>query len=332
MSSLILIAFPFTLLLTIVLGHFLLPKLRALHLGQTVREDGPKSHFAKNGTPTFGGLIFAPPIFMVGVFLYFYLGENQILSVILMILGFSCIGFIDDYIKVRVDKGGLTVLQKTIGMVVLCLMITLFVLFSNGNPILLLPFVSEPIEVVGWWKLLYGIFIMLYVYFCINAVNLTDGIDGLASSVTIVSMYSVLMVSVFCLGFGNWIAVLALAVAGGCAGFLVFNKYPAQVFMGDVGSLTLGAFAGLLPLLLGVPWIFLFIGFIYVIEGLSVVLQVGYFKYTKKKYQKGKRIFRMSPIHHHFELGGWNENRIVRTFCVIQILASLVGILLLMTR
>ncbi len=318
------------LILTVVFGFLGLPVLRRLHVGQTVRDDGPQSHLKKSGTPTFGGLFFLLPLALLGIYAIFQGSRQRPLAVlILLMLVFAAVGFLDDFIKVRISKKGLSVRQKT---VMLMLFSTLFVVYylwlEPDQAFFLIPLSGQIITVIGWVKIPYAAFLILYLFFTCNAVNITDGVDGLASSVTAISTIFlgcaglILKTKMSGLDSGIW---LSWAIAAGCLGFLVFNRHPAKVFMGDTGSQALGAGVAGIALLYGAPWLILFVGVIYMAEAGSVIIQVAYFKKTG-----GRRIFRMSPIHHHFELGGWPEKKVVAVFSLITLIGSAVGLLLLL--
>jgi phospho-N-acetylmuramoyl-pentapeptide-transferase len=317
-------------IVTVLAGGIGLPLLRRLQVGQHVRDDGPASHLKKSGTPTFGGLFFLLPIALLGVLSFFLDERLQPLAVlILTMLLFGGVGFVDDYIKVRITKKGLSVKQKTILLLVFTALYTLYYLFfAPQQPFLLLPFSGVQIPIAGWWRLPYGLFIVVYLFFACNAVNITDGVDGLLSSVTVISTLAMglaalmLRLAIPAARPAGW---LAAAMLGGCLGFLVFNRHPAKVFMGDTGSQALGAgFAGM-TLLLGAPWLFILPGIIYLADAMSVVIQVAYFKKTG-----GRRIFKMSPIHHHYELSGWSENKVVLVFSLVTLIGSAIGLLLLL--
>jgi len=224
----------------------------------------------------------------------------------------------------------LSVRQKTILLLAFSIAFTLWYLLAMpSEPFLIVPGLgSLPIQ--GWWKMPYGVFVVIYLFFIANSVNLTDGVDGLASSVTVLAGLALAAAGFLLQGLGLDTALTgpamatSLMLAAGCLGFLVYNRHPAQVFMGDTGSQALGAGVAAIALFYGVPWILLFIGFIYIAESLSVVIQVAYFKRTG-----GKRIFRMSPIHHHFELGGWKENKVVLVFAAVTLVGSVLGLGLL---
>lgn len=319
------------LVLTVLTGLVGLPLLGRLSVGQTVRDDGPKTHYVKSGTPTFGGFFFLVPLVLVTVAVQFIYGySSAILAILLLILAFGFAGFLDDYIKVRISKKGLSVRQKTILLLAFSIGFTLWYLLAlSVEPFLIVPGLGS-LPILGWWKLPYGVFVVIYLFFIANSVNLTDGVDGLASSVTVLAGLALAAAGLLLKGLGLETALtgpalaVSLMLAAGCLGFLVFNHHPAKVFMGDTGSQALGAGVAAIALFYGVPWILLFIGFIYVAESLSVVIQVAYFKRTG-----GKRIFRMSPIHHHFELGGWKENKVVLVFSIVTLLGSVLGLLLL---
>lgn len=318
----------FIILLTLFLGKLGLPFLQRLHLGQTVRSDGPKTHFVKSGTPTFGGLFFLIPLAISALILPFF-DRNWIsysLIIVLMLL-FGLIGFLDDYIKVRVDKEGLSVFQKTIGLTLICILFAVWLLwFSDFEPFIYLPFVEKEVIIQGNWKFVYLVFIILYLFFMSNAVNITDGLDGLASSLMTVSAISLGVCIYFVYSIGKTMQPMigaCLALAAGSIGFLFYNHHPAKVFMGDTGSQALGAgFAGI-ALVVGMPWLMIIIGLIYILEALSTLVQVVYFKLTS-----GKRLFKMAPLHHHFELSGWAERKVVRNFVIAGIACGILGILI----
>ena len=317
------------LVLTLLAGWLGMPLLSRLNVGQRVRDDGPASHLKKSGTPTFGGLFFLIPILLLGIFAIFTDSGLRTLSVlVLFMLLFAGVGFYDDFIKVRINKKGLTARQKTILQGLLCVLFTIYYLWlAPEQAFFLVPFYGQ-VAISGWVALPYAVFVVLYLYFVCNAVNITDGVDGLSSSVTAVCTLAMAAAGLI-LSNGNIAARpaawLAAAIMGGCLGFLVFNRHPARVFMGDTGSQALGIGVATIALLYGAPWLLLLMGVIYIAEAMSVVIQVAYFKKTG-----GKRIFRMSPLHHHYELGGWQENRIVITFTLVTVAGSLIGLLLLL--
>lgn len=317
------------LVLTIVCGLLGLPLLRHLKVGQTVRDDGPKSHLKKSGTPTFGGFFFLIPLTLLGLYAWLRGGSLQPAAVVvLLMLTFGLTGFLDDYIKVRVSKKGLSVRQKTILMLIFSSLFAAYYLYLAPTPaFFLLPFSGRVLPIVGWFRLPYAVFVVLVLFFTSNSVNLTDGVDGLASSVTVISAAGFAAAGLIIRSAlpgteaGIW---LSLAIAAGCLGFLAFNRHPAKVFMGDTGSQALGAGITGIALIYGAPWLILFLGFIYMVESASVMIQVTYYRKTG-----GKRIFRMSPIHHHYELGGWSETKIVGVFTLVTLAGCLVGLLIL---
>ena len=306
MSILITIIAAFAL--TALLGLGVVPMLRALKAGQSIREIGPKWHNTKAGTPTMGGIMFiaaAVVCVLAGGWTAMMAGTYEQLMVLGFSLVFGAIGFVDDFVKVKLKRNlGLTALQKLILQLAAAL-IYLALLRWNGNlsTELLIPFAGIRVS-VNW--IVYLFFAVFVIVGCVNAVNLTDGVDGLASGVTVPVMIFFTFVA---WSQGNTtLALFPAAVLGGLLGFLCYNFHPAKVFMGDTGSLFLGGAVCGVAFALDMPLVLLLVGIVYLIETLSVILQVGYFKLTH-----GKRIFRMTPIHHHFEMGGWSE---VKIFCV----------------
>lgn len=315
--------------LTVLCGFLGLPLIRRLHLGQQVRDDGPKTHFKKSGTPTFGGFFFLIPfaIFLIFQALTQKL-DAQFTAVVLLMFCFAAVGFADDYVKVRVDRHGLSVRQKTICLGLASLLFSIWYLWiSPAAPILILPF-SGRIEVISnGWKYLYLLIMILYLFFIANSVNIADGVDGLCASLSFfccLSLYFVLCLLEKKHGILPMpgLQLASLCMAAGTAGFFVFNHHPAKIFMGDTGSQSLGAGIAAIALIAGVPWILLFLALVFIVEGLSTLIQVAYFKMSG-----GKRIFRMAPLHHHFELGGWSEWKIVTIFSICGILAAMIGLL-----
>lgn len=306
--------------ISIVLCPVVIPFLRRLKFGQYVREDGPRSHLKKAGTPTMGGLII---LISVVVTSSLYLRDYpEILPILFATVGFGLIGFLDDYIKVVMRRSlGLRAWQK------LVLQFGVTVIFAyyytehlHYEMQMLIPFTGG-IAAGSYISLPAGVFLPFLLFVMVgtvNGTNFTDGLDGLASSVT-------LLVSVFftvvAIGTGSTAAPVCAAVAGALMGFLVFNVYPASVFMGDTGSLALGGFVASTALLLKMPLYILIVGVIYLVEVLSVILQVGYFKITH-----GKRIFKMAPIHHHFEQSGWSETKVVAVFSIVTALFCLIAL------
>ena len=321
-----LLVIPLAFVLTVLLGHYLIKYLERTQVRQTVRDDGPQSHFIKSGTPTMGGLMFLLPTLLIGIAASIYARSWIVMVVLIITLTMAVIGFLDDYIKVRINKEGLTPAQKTRPMLIACVVFAIYYLYLNpAAPEIIWPFAWGVTPIVGIWKAIYGVFIVIFMYFTINAVNITDGVDGLLSTLSI-PVFSSLIIAVIHHARGNAsgqaASLVYLALIGGLLGFLVYNHHPAKIFMGDTGSLAIGALFASSVIFLGAPWLLLGSGIIYLVEAMSVVIQVLYFKATH-----GKRIFRMSPIHHHFELGGWSENKIVAVFSAIALLGSLLALL-----
>ena len=296
--------------LALVLGKVLIPALRALKAGQSIREVGPKWHNGKAGTPTMGGLMFIAASALciaTGWYAMRQTGDYSHLLVLALALMFGLIGFYDDFIKVKKKRNlGLTGVQKLILQVLAAgVFLLLMYLTDSLHYDLYIPFVKEPVAHVP--PVLYLAVAVFAIVGCVNAVNLTDGIDGLASGVTVPVMLFFTIVSMSMKRMG--LATFPAALLGGLGGFLCYNFYPAKVFMGDTGSLFLGGAVVGLAFALDMPLVLLLVGLIYIIETLSDILQVGYFKLTH-----GKRIFKMAPIHHHFEMCGWSEKKIWTVF------------------
>ncbi len=301
-------------LITVLLGPIIIPYLRKLKFGQTVRDDGPQSHLKKNGTPTMGGILFLISITIMT--LPFIKSYPNVVPVLFLTLGFGLIGFLDDYIKVVLKRSmGLTSLQKMLGQIVVTGIFAYYVMnVSDVDLAMRIPFMDKTIDM----GILTIPVMFLIILGTVNGSNFTDGIDGQESSVTVIIATFFAVVSV-CMGAG--IEPVACAVIGGLLGFLMFNVYPASVFMGDTGSLALGGFVVGCAYMTGLQLFLPIVAFIYMIEVCSVIIQVTYFKLTV-----GKRFFRMAPIHHHFELGGWSETKVVAVFTTVTALLCLVAI------
>ncbi|MFO7637124.1 MAG: phospho-N-acetylmuramoyl-pentapeptide-transferase [Clostridia bacterium] len=306
---------------TALAGRFFIPLLRRFRFGQTVRDDGPGSHLKKTGTPTMGGIFFLFPVLAVALF--FSEERMEMLFMVLAILGFAVVGFIDDFIKIRKkSKDGLTVAGKTVLLLLVSTAYAVYtVLFTTSGSDMVIPFTGLT-QTYIIPEYIYIPFLVLFLYLMTNSVNLSDGVDGLCSGVTIIVLLFFMLVSLF---HPHWreSGLLASCFIGGLMGFLLYNVHPAKVFMGDVGSLALGGAVGIIAIYMKMPWIILVAGIVYVIEAISVVIQVGYYKKTKK------RIFRMAPIHHHFELLGWSEKKITLVFCMVTLAGCLLSFLLL---
>lgn len=297
------------------LGPVLLPFLHKLKIGQSIRQEGPKSHLSKAGTPTMGGLIFLAGMLVSTLIMRNF--SREVAFVLSSTLGFGLIGFLDDYIKVVLKRNlGLKAYQKIIGQLVVGTILAVYAASLFGTDIYI-PLINRYFDL----GILYVPFILFILVATTNSVNLTDGLDGLAGTVTSVVLFFFVFAADI-LGLQS-LVLLAFAFIGGLAGFLRYNRFPARVFMGDLGSLSLGGAVAGFAIATKLPLLIPIVGFIYLVEAISVILQVASFK------TRGKRIFRMSPIHHHFELGGWNEVKVVRVFSGITIALSIVGFLLI---
>lgn len=303
-----------------LMGKWLIPRLRALKAGQEIREVGPKWHNSKAGTPTMGGLcfIFASAFSAVTGWYGYRTGDYTHLLVLALAVMFGAIGFYDDYIKVKKHRNlGLTGLQKLLLQIAAAVIFLLALHFTGELKYdLYIPFVRQPVAKVP--TVLYLAVAVFVIVGCVNAVNLTDGIDGLASGVTLPVMVFFTVTALGKEKFG--LAAFPATLAGGLIGFLFYNFYPAQAFMGDTGSLFLGGAVVGLAFALDIPLVLLLVGLIYIIETLSDILQVGYFKLTH-----GKRIFKMAPIHHHFEMCGWSEKKIWTVFVLTTVVMCVVA-------
>ena len=286
--------------ISVLLGPVIIPILRRLKFGQTERDDGPQSHLKKNGTPTMGGLIILSAIVVTS--LLYVKDYPRIIPILFVTVGFGVIGFLDDYIKIILRRSeGLTPGQKMLGQILVTAVFAFYYYNATGGEMaMLIPFYPGHSLHLGWLAIPV---LFLAIIGTVNGVNFTDGLDGLASSVTVLVA---VFFTVVAMGTKSGIEPITCAVVGSLMGFLLFNVYPASVFMGDTGSLALGGFVASAAYMMEMPIFILIVGMIYWIESRSVMIQVTYFKKTK-----GKRFFRMAPIHHHFELGGWSETRVV---------------------
>lgn len=300
--------------LTAVMGPFVIPYLQKLKVGQTVRDDGPESHLKKNGTPTMGGIMIIAGMLLAS--LVYVRRYPDVIPVLMMTVGFGMIGFIDDYVKVVLKRAmGLRAWEKLSLQFVVTAIFAYYMMNIAGVSLkILIPFTGGRSVDIGWPAVP---LLFLAVLGTVNGANFTDGLDGLASSVTaaIAAFFGVVAISV-----GSGVAPAAAALVGALLAFLLFNVHPASVFMGDTGSLALGGFVVATAYMLNMPIFILIVAFIYFVEVLSVMIQVGYYKISG-----GKRVFKMAPIHHHFELCGWSETRIVAVFTIITILLCVVG-------
>lgn len=306
-------------LATIVTGPILLPVLKKLKLRQTIRDNGPKSHLSKMGTPTMGGLIFLIPVFVAGMMYANY--DNRIVSLVLLTAGFALVGFLDDFIKVwKKSKDGLSANQKMLGLLVISAIFATYISMSDIGTSIIIPFFAfERTIDLG---IFYIPFTMIVLVGTSNAVNITDGLDGLATGTTFFASLFLAMIAMTSLEF-EYINFFAVALCGGTLGFLLYNFYPAKLFMGDTGSLALGGAISAIAIVMRLHLILLVLGGIFVLEAFSVIIQVVSFKLTKK------RVFKMAPLHHHFELSGWKETNIVYLFWSVTIILGVLALLFL---
>ena len=304
--------------LSAIMGPVIIPILRKMKMGQTEREEGVKEHLKKAGTPTMGGVIILLSVVLTSVF---YIGSHpKIIPILFVTLGFGIIGFIDDYLKVVMKRSdGLFPKQKMALQILVTAVFAFYIVkFTDVSLAMLIPFTGGKYLDIGWLAIP---LLFIAVIGTVNGVNFTDGLDGLASSVTVIVAVFFTVVSV---GTSAGIEPITCAVVGGLMGFLLFNVFPAQVFMGDTGSLALGGFVAGAAYMMQMPLFIILVGLIYFVEVLSVMLQVSYFKATH-----GKRIFKMAPIHHHFELCGWSETRVVAVFTIVTTIMCLIAFMAL---
>jgi phospho-N-acetylmuramoyl-pentapeptide-transferase len=315
-NSVIIYSILASFLISTILGPLFIPLLHRLKFGQNIREEGPKSHQKKAGTPTMGGIVF-----IVSTIIVMVLGvkdpSDEAMIALYALIAFGFIGFLDDFLKILRKKNlGLRAYQKMILLVVFSTIFAYYA-YSNSNigTRIIVPFSKVTVD-LGIW---YIPFIVLFFAATTNGVNLTDGLDGLATSVTLLVMTFFTVVS---FGMGSYtLSRFCVIVAGGLLGFLRINAFPARVFMGDTGSLALGGAVAATAMMLKLPLIVIIVGGIYVMETLSVILQVASFKLT------GKRIFKMAPLHHHFELKGWHETKVVSIFSIVTVVLCLIAFL-----
>ena len=302
--------------LCVIMGPVIIPILRRLKMGQTEREDGVKSHLKKAGTPTMGGVIILLSIVITSVF---YIKDYpKILPILFVTLGFGLIGFLDDYLKVVMRRSdGLYPKQKMALQIVVTAIFAFYILkFTDVSLEMRLPFSGGKYLNIGWLAVPV---MFIAVIGTVNGVNFTDGLDGLASSVTVLVATFFTVVAI---GTKSGISPITCAVVGALLGFLLFNVYPASVFMGDTGSLALGGFVASTAYMLQMPIFIIIVGLVYLVEVASVMIQVTYFKKTG-----GKRFFKMAPIHHHFELCGWSETKVVAVFSIITAILCLIALM-----
>lgn len=303
-------------IVTVVLGFFGIPLLKKLKARQSVREEGPKSHRVKSGTPTMGGIFMLAASLVVVLFNKMI--DPAVLWLLFLTIGHGILGFLDDFIKAEKKRNlGLTARQKMLGQLILAGLFCWGVVDTLGLPFsIAIPFTQCDIS-IGWF---YYPFVILVIVGTSNAVNLTDGLDGLASGCCIIAFSAY---AVYCYMNGvNDLGYFIIILAGSCAGFLFFNYHPAKVFMGDTGSLALGGAIAGIAVITRTELLLIFLGLIFVLEALSVIIQVASFQLT------GKRVFKMSPLHHHFELSGWSEVHVVWAFWFFEGLAACLSLIL----
>ena len=315
-----------TFALTVVMSFVMIPILRRLKVGQQERSDGPESHLKKQGTPTMGGIIIIIAVIITCLFMFYYYTHKtiepeiakNIIAILVATVGFGIIGFIDDFKKVVLkNTKGLSPKAKMLGLLIVAVGYTVFLtnVLKIGTD-MYIPFLKQTIPLPIWIYIPFAIFVMLGTT---NAVNLTDGIDGLSSSVTTIIVTCLTVIAII---FNvKEVTLFGACVAGACLGFLLFNLYPSKVMMGDTGSLFLGGAVSAMALYLKMPLILVIIAIVPILETLSVMIQVAHFKRT------GKRIFKMAPLHHHFELSGWKENKVVSRFSLVTLIVCIIGVL-----
>jgi len=301
--------------LSVIMGPVVIPILRKLKMKQTEREDGVKSHLKKAGTPTMGGVIILASIVLTSLF--FIKDYPKIIPIMFVTVGFGLIGFLDDYLKVVMKRSdGLFPKQKMALQILVTAVFAFYIVKVAQVPLtMLIPFTKGKYLDLGFLAVP---LLFIVIIGTVNGVNFTDGLDGLASSVTVLVATFFTVVAI---GTKSGIEPITCAVVGALLGFLLFNVYPASVFMGDTGSLALGGFVASTAYMLQMPLFIVIVGMIYLVEVLSVIIQVTYFKKTG-----GKRIFKMAPIHHHFELCGWSETRVVAVFSIVTAILCLVAL------
>lgn len=311
----VILSLALSILVVVGLGPKVIPMLKKMKFGQTVRTEGPQSHLAKNGTPTMGGVMMIISI-LVSTILFAGFNFYTIIALISM-LGFGLVGFLDDYIKVVKKRSlGLTPIQKIVGQVTLALLIPLSqVIFKPEMTKLVIPFMDTTLDL----GILYVPFMAFVIIGTVNAVNLTDGLDGLSSSITVI--VSVFFIAIAIKSGISEVSIFSASVMGACLGFLAFNKYPAEVFMGDTGSMALGGAVVGMATLTNMTLLIPIVGGIYFAEALSVIIQVVSFK------TRQKRVFKMAPLHHHFEQCGWKETKVVKRFCLTSVILLAIGFL-----
>ncbi|WNS43827.1 phospho-N-acetylmuramoyl-pentapeptide-transferase [Paenibacillus sp. MMS20-IR301] len=312
--QLLLLTIAVSFILAVIAAPLIIPLLRRMKFGQQVRDDGPQTHLKKAGTPTMGGIIIMVAFTLS--FLKFSVINSDFYVLLVGTLGYGLIGFLDDYIKIVFKRSlGLTARQKLLGQLLVGIALSTLLISAGHSTSISIPGTSVNFD---WGVWFYYPFIVLMMMAVTNAVNFTDGVDGLLSGVSAIALAAFAVVAMQATSIAA--GVCAAAMIGAVLGFLVFNAHPAKVFMGDFGSFGIGGAIGAIAIVTKTELLFVVIGGVFVIEMLSVIIQVASFK------TRGKRIFRMSPIHHHFELGGWSEWRVVVSFWAVSLVLAAVGL------
>lgn len=316
MNQTVIMSVVISFVISVLLGPLIIPFLRKLKVGQTVRDDGPQTHLKKSGTPTMGGILILISITVTSII--YVKDYPKIMPILFSTLGFGLIGFMDDYIKVVLKRSmGLKPWQKMLGQIVVTGIFAYYLSqYAQVSLVMKIPFAHGKFLDCGIFNIPILFFIVIAT---VNGANFTDGLDGLASSVTVMIATFFTVVAV---GTASGIEPVTCAVVGALLGFLLFNVYPASVFMGDTGSLALGGFVAATAYMLQMPLFIPIVALVYAVEVTSVIIQIGYFKLTG-----GKRFFKMAPIHHHFELCGWSETRVVAVFSIVTAILCLIALL-----
>lgn len=312
-----------TFIISVIIALIIIPILKKLKIGQIEREDGPESHLSKQGTPTMGGVIMLIAIIISAIITFIYYSKTDLaiaknmIPLLIIAIGIGLIGFIDDFKKLILkNTKGLKPSYKMLGLLIISVVFVMYIInFTNVNTEILIPFTDNHINLPIWIFIPFAIFVILATT---NAVNLTDGVDGLGGSVSVIIIATLTVIGMIL--DVQEIVIFGSIVCGACLGFLIFNIHPAKIFMGDTGSLMLGGIISAMAIYLRIPLILILIAIIPILETLSVIIQVTYYRKTKK------RIFKMAPLHHHFELSGWSENKVVSIFSLITTIVCIIGI------
>lgn len=312
-----------TFIISVIIALIIIPILKKLKIGQIEREDGPESHLSKQGTPTMGGVIMLIAIIISAIITFIYYSKTDLaiaknmIPLLIIAIGIGLIGFIDDFKKLILkNTKGLKPSYKMLGLLIISVVFVMYIInFTNVNTEILIPFTDNYINLPIWIFIPFAIFVILATT---NAVNLTDGVDGLGGSVSVIIIATLTVIGMIL--DVQEIVIFGSIVCGACLGFLIFNIHPAKIFMGDTGSLMLGGIISAMAIYLRIPLILILIAIIPILETLSVMIQVTYYRKTKK------RIFKMAPLHHHFELSGWSENKVVSIFSLITTIVCIIGI------